>query len=246
MKQSLDDLIETTKEILQEKYVDAEFAFLSGSFVRGEATAFSDLDVVVIFEDLPNAFRESFYFRNLPIETFVHTPETLNYFFEQDAECEIPSLPQMVAEGIPVPNKTDLSEKLKSIANEILQNTPKLPIEKLDMIRYGITNLIDDIREPHSKEELTASATELYNVLADFYFRANGLWSAQNKAIPRILQKNDPKLCHVYCESFEELFVKGDQTKVIELTEKILKPHGGFLFEGVKLDAPADWRKPFE
>jgi predicted nucleotidyltransferase len=245
MKQSLDNLIEITKEILHTRYSSSEFAFLSGSIIRGEGTPFSDLDIVVIFVDLPNAFRESFYVRDFPVETFVHTPETLNYFFEQDAKQGIPSLPQMIVEGVAVPNETELSNKLKTLANKVLQNPPKLPTEKLDMIRYGITNLIDDLREPRSKEELTATATELYNVLADFYFRANGLWSAQNKAIPRLLQKNDSKLCRKYCESFEELFISGKQQKVIKLTEKILEPHGGFLFEGVKLDAPEDWRKAF-
>lgn len=244
MQRLFGNLTKITEQILSEKYPSAEFAFLAGSFVRGEATKFSDLDIVVIFKNLPNAFRESFYFEDFPVETFVHTPETLNYFFEQDAKSGIPSLPQIVSEGIEVPQKTKLSEELKSLANAILQNPPKLSAEKLERLRYTITDLVDDLRQPRSKEELTATATELYNVLADFYFRANSLWSAQNKSIPRILQKNNSELCAEYCESFEDLFVRGKQQKVIELTEKILEPHGGFLFEGVKLAAQKDWRKP--
>lgn len=141
--------------------------------------------------------------------------------------------------------KLSFSNKLKTLANEILQNPPKISKQKLDQMRYGITDLINDLRMPRSNEESTATATELYNEIADFYFRANGLWSAKNKGVPRILQKNDPELCKEYCESFEALFVRGNQEKVIKLTEKILNPHGGFLFEGVKLDAPKDWRKPF-
>ena len=242
----INKLIDSTKQILHEKYSDAKFAFLAGSYVRDEATAFSDLDIVVIFEDLPNAYRESFYFENFPIETFVHDAETLNYFFEQDAERGIPSLPQMVSESVVVPEETKLSNELKNLANKILQNPPKISKQKLDQMRYGITDLINDLRDPRSKEELTATATELYNALADFYFRANGLWSAKNKGVPRVLRKNNPKLCVEYCESFEELFAEGNQQKVIKLTEKILEPHGGFLFEGLKLDAPKDWRKPLE
>lgn len=246
MKISLEDLLEITIQMLREKYPFAEIAFLAGSYVRGEATAFSDLDIVVICEDLTMAYRESFYFENFPVETFVHDAETLNYFFEQDADRGIPSLPQMVSEGIAVPEETELSRKLKNLANKILQNPPKISKQKLDQMRYGVTDLINDLREPRSKEELTATATELYNLLADFYFRANGLWSAKNKGVPRVLRKNDPELCEEYCESFEELFAEGNQQKVIKLTEKILKPHGGFLFDGLKLDAPKDWRKPLE
>lgn len=243
MKKSLYNLIQVTKEILQEKYPDAEFAFLAGSLVRGEATAFSDLDIVIIYQDLPNAFRESFYFDGFPIEAFVHTPETLNYFFEMDAESGIPSLPQMISEGIEVPNKTDLSEKLKNLAKEVLENPPIASSEKLKRMRYAITDLVNDLRDPRSKEELTGTATELYNTLADFYLRSNGFWSGQNKSVPRVLQKYAPELKIEFCESFEELFTQGKTEEVIELTEKILMPHGGFLFDGLKLDAPKDWRK---
>jgi len=64
---------------------------LAGSIVRGEGTPHSDLDLVVIFDRLPNAYRESFYFGDLPVEAFVHDPETLNYFlFEVDRSSGIP------------------------------------------------------------------------------------------------------------------------------------------------------------
>jgi hypothetical protein len=41
-------------------------------------------------------------------------------------------------------------------------------------------------------------------------------------------------------------FVRGEAAKVIEMTEELLAPHGGFLFDGLRLDAPADWRNPIE
>lgn len=244
----LDELIEMTNEILRSRYREARLAFLAGSIVRGEATRFSDLDVVVIFEEMPRAFRESFYFKELPVEIFAHTPETLNYFFyEIDRPGGIPSLAQMVSEGVAIPEKTDLSEKLKRLAKECLKlGPPALSNEKLDALRYQITNLIDDIRDPRSKEELTGAATELYPALADFFLRANNFWSARGKTIARVLEKSDPGLRRNFVESFEELFVRGKAAKVIELAEKILAPHGGFLFEGPPLRASADWQKRIE
>lgn len=239
-------LIEITKEILQAKYATAEFAFLAGSIVRGEATPFSDLDLVVVFENLPNAFRESFYFRDFPVETFVHTPETLNYFFEKDVESGVPSLVAMVSEGIEVPSKNRLSEKLKSLADDIIAHPPELSDEEISNFRCWITDLVDDIRAPRSKEELTASGTRLYDALASFYLRANNFWAAKGKTIPRSLEKANPDFCRNFCECFEELFVAGKMEKVIELTENLLKPHGGFLFEGLRLDAPSDWRKSID
>jgi predicted nucleotidyltransferase len=245
-KTSLDKLIEITNEILRTKYPTAKFAFLAGSIVRGEGTAFSDLDIVIIYEELPNAFRESFYFQDFPVETFVHTPETLNYFLEADSKSAAPSLAMMVAEGIEVPAKNDLSKKLKLLANDCLNNPPKISDEEIRNFRCWITDLIDDIREPRSKEELTASGTMLYGAIADFYLRTNGVWSAKSKTIPRKLRKLNADFCREFCESFEALFAAGKSERVIKLSEMILEKHGGFLFDGMRLDAPAEFKKPIE
>ena len=246
-KTSLDKLIKVTNEILRTKYPTAEFAFLAGSIVRGEGTAFSDLDMIVVYKKLPNSFRESFYFRDFPVETFAHTPETINYFmFDLDPPSSIASLARMISEGVEVPQKCELSEKLKRLANECLANPPKISEDEKRNIRCHITDLIDDMRAPRSKEELTATATVLYTVLADFYFRANGFWSAKSKTIPRHFEKTNPELHRKFCASFEELFVAGKPEKVIELAKELLAPHGGFFFNGLRLDASPDCSKPIE
>lgn len=242
----LDELIEITKKILQAKYPTAEFAFLAGSIVRGEGTEFSDLDIVVIYKDLPNAFRDSFYFRDFPVECFVQTPETLNYFFEADAKTFVPSLAAMVAEGVEVPARTDLSARLKDSAKELLSHPPKISDKDVRHLRGWLTNLIDDIRAPRSKEELTATGTTLYTVLAEFYLRTNGAWSAKSKSIPRALLKLNPNFQQRFCASFEKLFVAGETEPIINLTQKLLAPLGGFLFDGLRLDASPDCRKPLE
>jgi len=76
----LNQLTKIAKEIFESKYPEAKVIFLAGSIVRGEGTPYSDLDLVVIFDKLPAAYRESFYSQGLPVEAFVHDPETLNYF----------------------------------------------------------------------------------------------------------------------------------------------------------------------
>jgi len=241
----LDQLIQVTKEILEHKYPVARVIFLAGSIVRGEGTPSSDLDLVVIFDELPAAYRESFTFQGFPVEAFVHDPETLNHFlYEVDRTSGIPSLAQMILEGIEVPEADEFSESLKQLAVSAMElGPPELSDEDIRKLRYNITSLVDDIREPRSKDELVASGTELYQALADYYFRSNNLWSAKGKSIPRNLNKADAHLCLRYCSSFEELFA-GHPEKVIALAEEILKPNGGFLFAGHRLAAPAHWRKP--
>jgi len=235
-----------TEEIFHHKYPDASVIFLAGSIVRGEGTSFSDLDLVVIFDKLPAAYRESFHFQGFPVEAFVHDPETLNYFlYEVDRPSGIPALAQMILEGVEIPKPNELSRSLKLLANTVMQlGPPELNDEQVRKLRYDITNLADDIREPRSREELVASGAELYAALANYYLRTNTLWSANGKSIPRILKQADADLCSRYTASFDELFIDGRPEKVVALVEEILTPRGGFLFDGHRLEAPANFRKP--
>lgn len=242
----VNQIIQITNEIRECKYPKANVIFLAGSIVRGEGTPYSDLDLVVIFEKLPNAYRESFSFQGFPVEAFLHDPETLNYFLhEVDGPSGIPSLVQMILEGIEIPEASEFSDSLKRLAASVMESgPPPLSDENIRKLQYNLTSLVDDIRHPRSKDELVASGTELYQALADYYFRRNNLWSAKGKSIPRILKQRDEDLWVRYIISFEELFVSGNPDKVIALVEEILKADGGFLFDGHRLDAPVDCRKP--
>lgn len=49
----------------------AAISFLAGSVIRGEQTATSDLDIVVVFDELPNVYRESLGWDEWAVEVFV-------------------------------------------------------------------------------------------------------------------------------------------------------------------------------
>lgn len=152
---------------------------------------------------------------------------------------------QMVSEGIEIPEPSAFSVILKQLAGSVINSPPpKISEENLRQMRYNITNLVDDIRHPRSKAETTATGTVLYDALANCYLRANGFWTAKGKSIPRKLKSANTEFCSRFCDGFEKLFADGKVEEVIALAEEILNPVGGFLFEGHKLDAPADNRKP--
>ena len=60
-----DEPIAIATKIQQDHYPNADVIFLVGSVIRGEDTATSDLDLVVIFQKLSAAYRESFQFSGL-------------------------------------------------------------------------------------------------------------------------------------------------------------------------------------
>ena len=241
-----DEPIAIATKIQQDRYPNADVIFLAGSVIRGENTATSDLDLVVIFQQIPAAYRESFQFESWPIEAFVHDPETLKYFFiESDKPTGVPSLPAMVSEGIEIPQPTQLSRELKQLADDVLAEGPPVwDKDAIDSSRYAITELINDIRAPRSRAELMASGTQLYDQVANHYLRRRNLWSAKGKTIPRRLRQISPQFANQFEESFTALFTHGETDKLISLVENMLAPDGGWLFEGYKRVAPVSWRKP--
>jgi len=240
------NVLDAAYTIWSQRYSGAAVVFAAGSLLRGEGTAYSDLDLVVVYSALPCAYRESFTFTSLPVEAFVHDPQTLEYFcVEMDRVSGIPALPQMVVEGREIPDSTDLSRRLKARAAALIDaGPPPLDSESERRRRYMVTDLLDDVREWRSMEELMASGSRLFEKLADYHLRSIGHWSARGKAIPRALQRADPTLCTRYCRAFESLFQEGDVGPVIQLTEELLAPHGGLLFDGYRSDAPPGWRTP--
>ena len=236
------DPVEVAGNILREKYPQALFAFAGGSFNHGEATAYSDIDLVVVFETLPHGWRESFTFEDWPVEAFVHDPQTLRYFFQRDVESGACILPTMVSEGPVVPNDHSLATEFKNQALEIIRTGPAAWDEQtIEEKRYQITNLVDDLRAPRSHIEAAATIGAIHEKLAEFYLRTNGRWWAGDKHIPRKLTKADPALAARWSEIFLKALA-GERQLLLALTEEMLAPHGGLLFDGYKLPAPADWR----
>lgn len=243
MRQRVLDIAETVRG---SRYPGAAVVMAAGSLVRGVGTAYSDLDLVVIFEHLEGAYRESFREADLPVEAFVHDPETVHYFLmDVDRPSGIPSLAQMILDGVELPAATPLSRSVKDLARIVMAaGPPRLGADDVRRLRYAITDIVDDLRAPRSEHELTATAADLYSALANYYLRTKGLWSAKGKAIPSVLDLADHGLAARFSAAFGSLFRGAGTTEVVTLAEEILAPAGGFLFEGFRLDAPPAWRRP--
>jgi hypothetical protein len=238
-------IINALNTIRSDRYQDADVVFAAGSIIRGEGTPFSDLDLVVVYAQLACAYRESFRFGGYPVDAFVHDRATLEYFFfEIDRPSGVPALPQMVVEGVEIPGPTALSRQLKQLASAVIDaGPPLLDTDTERRMRYIISDLVDDLRAPRSRDELIGAGTRLYEHLADYHLRRSGLWSGKGKAISRALRKGDAALGARYGDAFTILFSQGDPEAVIRLAEDLVRAAGGFLFEGYRSDAPQTWRR---
>ena len=156
----------------------------------------------------------------------------------------VPSLPQMVLEGIEIPEASSLSQAFKRrAASLIAAGPPPLDAETERRMRYAVSDLVDDLRAPRSRDELMASGARLYEQLADYCLRRRGRWSAKGKSMPRALRQADVAMSGAFSDAFTALFTRGEPGAVIALAEEIMRESGGPLFDGFRSDAPPAWRR---
>jgi hypothetical protein len=233
---------ETARRIWGERYPSSRAVFCAGSVIRGEGFALSDLDLVVVFDQLPNAWRESFRFDGWPIEVFAHDSETLAYFIAQDQTVARPALAQMIAEARVVPESTPWSDRLQSWAKALVATPPAASEKAITDGRYWITDLLDDFRDERPRAELLAIACKLQPLVYNFSLKARGHWQGSGKTLPRLLQRVAPDLAMLLEGAFETFFRTGDRAPLLLAVQQALAPFGGELFDGYRSDAPATLR----
>lgn len=240
---TLPQTLQLVARLYQERFPEAAAVFLAGSIVRGQATISSDVDVVVVYEQLAHAYRDTFYFEGHLIEVFVHDPATLRYFIAEDAKRGVPSMATMLSEGIAVPEPSTFATAIKVYAQaQLAQGRPPLSQAELDGQRYALTSALDDLRSPRTRQEALAMGAALYEALANFYLRTEGQWDARGKSIPRKLYEYDASFAELYQWHFQQFFEQGDVEGVLALVKKVLEPYGGLLSAGYRVHAPAAWR----
>ncbi len=241
-----ESVLPTVAALLRTHFPGADCVLLAGSLVRGQATATSDLDLVVLHARVDHAHRESLHCDGWPVEAFVHDLETLHHFFvEVDRPTGVAPLASMVVEGLEVPGPTPLAAAAKALARRVLAGGPPvLDDAALRQRRYFVSDVADDLRAPRPHAEVLGAATSLYQQLADLYLRSRGRWSARAKTIPRALTAVDAAFAARFVAGFDALVVRAELGPVQDLVDEVLAPLGGRLFQGFRMDAPPAWRKP--
>lgn len=246
MNRDISRALSASEKIRKERHPSAKALLLAGSVVRGDATAFSDLDLVVIYEHVNNAKRQSFTYDGWPVEAFVHDPQTLEYFIQEvDGPSGVPTLANMICEAVEVPKPTKYGQEIKCFSKKFLNAGP-MPWgqQERENSRYAISNMVDDIRAPRSTDELRPVIANLYTAIANHYCRSRTQWAAKGKSIPRRLTSLDPEFSQRFAQAFEVAFVQNDVVALIDLSQDVLEADGGFLFDGYNRNAPDEWRIP--
>jgi predicted nucleotidyltransferase len=239
------EVLKYAVQILANRYPEADSAFVAGSLVRGEGSATSDIDLVVLYAALPQAYRESFLFEDIPVEAFVHDPETLSWFLEQDRKDGRPALISMLVEGALIGRRQEAGLDFKDQARKMFaEGPPPLSADALLRLRYSITDKLDDLEADRSASERIAIGAALYPLLVELALRGSNRWNGSGKWHARLLREMDGVITEQFERAFLDLYDGLRTHSVIQLADGLLAPHGGRLFSGYRSDAPAGWRSP--
>jgi predicted nucleotidyltransferase len=239
------EILELAAEILTARYPGADAAFVAGSFMRGQGSPTSDIDLVVLHPSLTHAYRESFLFKDIPVEAFVHDPETLSWFLEQDRKDGHPALISMLVEGVLIGPRQKTAGDFKNLASQLLaEGPPPLDPDALQRLRYAITDKLDDLAADRSPAERIAIGAALYPLLVELALRGSNQWNGSGKWSARLLHQANESIAQQFESAFLTLYNGSNTQAVIELADTLLAPHSGRLFANYRSDAPSDWRTP--
>lgn len=223
------------KLFIEDRFPACDAALLAGSVTRGEATSTSDLDIVVFDHLVPSAYRESLTAYGWPIEVFVHNLQSYKYFFDSDVKRARPSLPRMVAEGIPVKKNTLLPTIQAEAARTIEYGPVEWTTKEVDMKRYFITDILDDFIGSENRAEELFIANALAESLHEFVLRTNKRWIGKSKWMIRELNNFDPFFTNRFVDAFDNYYRTGEKSLIIDLADSVLEPFGGKFFEGFSI-----------
>ncbi|MGG0664272.1 nucleotidyltransferase domain-containing protein [Viridibacillus arvi] len=227
--------IAAAHQFINKYFPNCQGAVLAGSVVRGEGTDTSDLDIVVFDSSLNSSYRESLIEFDWPIEVFVHNLTSYKYFFELDYKAAKPSMQRMLWEGIILKDEGNI-QPIKREAKEILDKGPERWSEEIITTkRYFITDVLDDFIGCENRAEEIFIANALAELIHEFVLRTNDQWIGSSKWIIRALKNYDEKFTEVFVDAFDAYYKTAEKSKVIHLSEMVIEPYGGRLFDGFSM-----------
>ena len=246
--------IDAAKALVQRellpRWPGARVAIIGGSIARGEATPTSDIDLLLVFDRVDRAWRDTLKVGAQTVELFGHDPATFDYFCREiDRPDGRMPLANMVVDGVSLlqepPGAGAAAAWLRAHAQALLDlGPPALAPAMLASRRYEITTLLEDLLDTTAPDELLATAVKLYDTLAGFALRAAGAWTGVGKHLARRLRAADPALAADLVAAMGLLGAEPATAKALFDTavQRTLSPYGGPLLEGFTAAAPGEWR----
>lgn len=230
--------IDVATGLVAKRFPEALAAFLGAGVLSDARTPTSDLDIVVVRPDGHDVFRETLRHAGWPVELFVHTPSSFEAFVTREiAERRSPML-YMVARGAVLIDTDGTGTRLRAEADRRWrQGPPPATPAELEDLRYGVSDLLDDLDGATDPDEILFIATRLFTDAALLVLMAAGAWLGGGKWLGRRLREVDAAL-HARLTGGLRSAAAGDRAPLRAAGYEVLDRAGGRLMEGYRRQAP--------
>ncbi|MFF0491080.1 nucleotidyltransferase domain-containing protein [Nocardia sp. NPDC004068] len=234
------DGVEVARRLVREMFPRARAAWLGGSVALGIATATSDLDITVLLDGPPAPYRESLRFERWPVELFVQTQASIEYFRTRECAVRRPSTLRLIGQAHILLDTDGSGARLRDHCASLLAAGPEpLTDKELRAARYRITDLLDDLAGSRDENERLMIAAALWQATADLLLTGHGHWTGGGKWLHRELSTVDPDFAQALATGMRSVAM-GSIEPMTDAVERSLKPFGGRLFHGYHEAAPRD------
>jgi ribosomal protein S18 acetylase RimI-like enzyme len=236
------DYVAVATALVRERFPDARAAVLAGSAADGRANKYSDLDIVVVISGPPAPYRETVRSNGRLVELFVHTTDSLEYWYDKDRQLGFPTLANMTSTGVRLVGPDVDAVQQRARAHLEAGPIPWTP-EQVDYRRYVLTDALDDLRGARDFDERDMVANQIVTMAAELRLGAAGEWLGKGKWMLRCLRQCDPPLADSLMAAHRATVATDDRVGLINMCEQVLDLVGGRLSEGFVAKGP-DSRRP--
>lgn len=224
------DLAALARRIVAERYPQARAAVLAGSVAAGRATATSDLDIVVLAGP-EDRVREAIRVQGVPVELFVHTDESVAYWFEREREQGGCTLAHMLATGLPLAG-AEVEQVQELARRHLAAGPPAWTPELLEYRRFALTDSLDDLAGSTDAGERDVVAGQVLVMAAELALGSRRAWLGTGKWLLRRLREDDPELADQLLAGHRSAVATGEVSRLIRVCDTVLDEVGGRLTEG--------------
>jgi predicted nucleotidyltransferase len=188
------DFVDIIERFLAERFPRAEVAIVAGSTARATRTSTSDIDLLLLGENLFDDDRESlaatYRFAGEVFEVFAYTEHGFTTWAERGLAQYRPVIVQMLRDGITVRGAAE-RERFRSVWEPRYVGGPVMDMAELDFRRYVITDVLDDFTDASDPLERRVLAALLFERVAELILLTNRRWIGSGKYLPRRLREFD-------------------------------------------------------
>ena len=187
------DVWADARRVVAQRYPGALAAVLGAAAVGPLHNPTSDLDLVVIVDDVAPCW-EGFSTGRWPVEAFVATRGDWQRYVESEVARRLPVVLHLTATGLPV-IESSATQELQDAARTVFDRGPgPLEEQELSLSRRLLADLVDDLRDVTEELEAAFLIGSIAQRAAELALTVRGRWLGEGKWLARRLAEAEPGL----------------------------------------------------